>query len=60
MRHQRILRDSAKYLKEYFPRNTINTGIELKRVIPKYAPQSLNIDAMTFTNIRNQMKSWGK
>ena len=32
MRHQRILRDSAKYLKEYFPRNTINTGIELKEL----------------------------
>jgi glycine dehydrogenase len=60
MRHHRILRQSVKYFKEYFPRNTIDTGIRLSSVIPEYSSQPLNIDAIPFTNIRNQMNSWGK
>ena len=60
MRHQRILRQSVKYFKEYFPRNTIDTSIKLGSVIPEYSPQSLNIDATDYTNIKKQMNSWGK
>ena len=60
MRHHRILRQSVKYFKEYFPRNTIDTSIKLGSVIPEYSPQSLNIDAIDYTNIKKQMNSWGK
>lgn len=62
MRHHRILRESVKYFKEYFPKNTINTGIELCSVIPEYSsqPLNINIDATEHINIKKQMNSWGK
>ena len=60
MRFHQVLRFSTRYFQEYFPKNRVKTEINLADVIPEYNSQKLKIDRMSYSQIQNQMDSWGK
>ena len=60
MRFHQVLRYSARYFREYFPKTTVKTDINLADVIPEYKSQNLKINRMSYSKIQNQLDSWGE
>ena len=59
MRFHQVLRFSSRYFREYFPSKTVKKEINLADVIPEYNSQKLKINRMSYSQIQNQMDSWG-